>query len=96
MAEFIKFIQTLCLLLLLLPLLLLLLGGCYAEPYSAMEMRRERLAQSEEKNRVFRICSPADRSSDVAEPTEFHHNIVLWPLCGTLPRAPHRPSVFAE
>lgn len=48
------------------------------------------------KGKSCRICSPADRNSDVAEPRESHHNIVLWPQCGTSPGAPHRPPVFAQ
>lgn len=48
------------------------------------------------KGKSCRICSPADRNCDVAEPREFHHNIALWAWCGTLPEAPYRPLVFAE
>lgn len=51
--------------------------------------------QSEYQEKV-RICSTADRSSDVAEAKLLHRNVVLWPQCGTLPEAPHRPSVFTE
>lgn len=49
-----------------------------------------------QKERSGMICSSVDRNCDVAEARDFYHNIVLWPWCGTLPGARHRPSVFTE